>query len=64
MAIVALGFVLLVMALTHWMGPKRKSKIKLYGNRSAYDINRHHVNDVLNNRLPKYIDDWANTNLT
>ncbi|HRH01607.1 MAG TPA: NADH-quinone oxidoreductase subunit A [Bacteroidia bacterium] len=29
MAIVALGFVLLVMALTHWMGPKRKSKIKL-----------------------------------
>ncbi len=29
MAIVALGFVLLVMVLTHWMGPKRKSKIKL-----------------------------------
>jgi NADH-quinone oxidoreductase subunit A len=29
MAIVALGFVLMVMALTHWMGPKRKSKIKL-----------------------------------
>ena len=29
MAIVALGFVLMVMALTHWMGPKHKSKIKL-----------------------------------
>ena len=29
MAIVAMGFVLLVMVLTHWMGPKRKSKIKL-----------------------------------
>lgn len=40
-----------------------KSKDKLYGNRSAYDINRHHVNDVLNNRLPKYIDDWANSGM-
>lgn len=29
MAIVALGFVFMVMALTHWMGPKYKSKIKL-----------------------------------
>ena len=29
MAIVAIGFVLMVMALTHWMGPKHKSKIKL-----------------------------------
>ena len=29
MAMVALGFVLMVMALTHWMGPKHKSKIKL-----------------------------------
>ncbi|MBL0047383.1 MAG: NADH-quinone oxidoreductase subunit A [Bacteroidetes bacterium] len=29
MAIVAIGFVLMVMVLTHWMGPKRKSKIKL-----------------------------------
>ncbi|MEN9449051.1 MAG: hypothetical protein RJA25_2341 [Bacteroidota bacterium] len=29
MFVVALGFVGLVMGLTHWMGPKRKSKIKL-----------------------------------
>ncbi len=29
MAIVAIGFVLMVMVLTHWMGPKHKSKIKL-----------------------------------
>lgn len=29
MAMLALGFVLMVMVLTHWMGPKRKSKIKL-----------------------------------
>ena len=31
-----------------------KSKRKLYGDRSACDINRHHVDDVLNNRLDKY----------
>lgn len=31
-----------------------KSRKKLYGDRSAYDINRHHVNDVLNNRMGKY----------
>ncbi len=29
MAMVALGFVFMVMGLTHWMGPKHKSKIKL-----------------------------------
>ncbi len=29
MFIVALGFVLLVMGVTHWMGPKHKSKVKL-----------------------------------
>jgi NADH-quinone oxidoreductase subunit A len=29
MAMVAIGFVLMVMLLTHWMGPKHKSKIKL-----------------------------------
>jgi hypothetical protein len=29
MFIVALGFVGLVMGVTHWMGPKRKSKVKL-----------------------------------
>jgi hypothetical protein len=31
-----------------------KSNKPLYGNRSACDINRHHVADVLNNRMPKY----------
>jgi NADH-quinone oxidoreductase subunit A len=28
MAIVALGFVVTVMGLTHWLGPKRHSKVK------------------------------------
>jgi NADH-quinone oxidoreductase subunit A len=28
MAVVALGFVVTVMVLTHWLGPKRKTKIK------------------------------------
>jgi len=28
MACVALGFVVMVMALTHWMGPKRHTKVK------------------------------------
>ena len=36
-----------------------KSTKKIYGDRSAYDINRHHVKDVLKNRIPKYIDDWV-----
>lgn len=31
-----------------------KSKAPLYGNRSACDINRHHVHDVLKVRSPKY----------
>lgn len=31
-----------------------KSKVPLYGNRSACDINRHHVTDVLQTRAPKY----------
>lgn len=31
-----------------------KSKIALYGNRSACDINRHHVEDVLHIRANKY----------
>lgn len=31
-----------------------KSKQPLYGTRSACDINRHHVHDVLHNRMPKY----------
>lgn len=31
-----------------------KSKKALYGNRSACDINRYHVYDIFNNRLPKY----------
>ena len=36
----------------------KKSRRKLYGNRSAYDINRHHVKDVLEVRMFKYIDHW------
>lgn len=31
-----------------------KSKAPLYGQRSACDINRHHVTDVLVTRAPKY----------
>jgi hypothetical protein len=31
-----------------------KSKVALYGNRSACDINRHHVSDVIKTRSPKY----------
>lgn len=31
-----------------------KSKVALYGKRSACDINRHHVTDVINKRGPKY----------
>lgn len=31
-----------------------KSRVALYGNRSACDINRHHVTDVLVTRSPKY----------
>lgn len=31
-----------------------KSRAPLYGNRSACDINRHHVHDVLHVQLPKY----------
>lgn len=31
-----------------------KSKKPLYGNRSACDINRYHVKDVFENKLPKY----------
>lgn len=32
-----------------------KSKAALYGQRSACDINRHHVEDVLVTRAPKYV---------
>lgn len=31
-----------------------KSRAPIYGNRSACDINRHHVHDVIHNRAPKY----------
>lgn len=31
-----------------------KSKVAIYGNRSACDINRHHVNDVTRIRADKY----------
>ena len=50
--------------LASWCDPNRwfdnveklclKSKVALYGNRSACDINRHHVEDVLLNRSAKY----------
>lgn len=43
---------------TVWFGNVEKhcmkSKNILYGNRSACDINRHHVTDVMKVRLPKY----------
>ena len=35
-----------------------KSKVALYGNRSACDINRHHVKDVLKVRSAKYQQFW------
>ena len=51
--------------LASWCDPNRwfdnveklclKSKVALYGNRSACDINRHHVRDVLLNRRAKYL---------
>ncbi len=31
----------------------------IYGNRSACDIMKHHVDDVLNNKLEKYLDAWT-----
>ena len=31
----------------------------LYANRSSCDIMKHHVDDVLNNRLGKYIESWT-----
>lgn len=41
-----------------WFGNVEKACLKstkpLYGNRSACDINRHHVEDVLHSRMPKY----------
>lgn len=43
---------------TKWFGNTElfclKSKVALYGNRSACQINRHHVQDVLNIRAKKY----------
>lgn len=35
-----------------------KGNTVLYGNRTATDINRHHVRDVLINNLPKYTKAW------
>jgi len=42
-----------------WFGNVEKVKSrrairKLYGNRTAWDINRHHVKDVIKVRMPKY----------
>lgn len=34
----------------------------IYGNRSACDIMKHHVDDVLNNRLEKYLNAWTEDN--
>lgn len=43
---------------TRWIGNVElfcmKSKTAIYGQRSACDINRHHVKDVLITRAPKY----------
>lgn len=39
----------------HVEGTCTKSRAPLYGGRSACDINRHHVHDVLNVRAPKYL---------
>jgi hypothetical protein len=39
-----------------------KSRRKLYGNRSAYDINRQHARMIMKVRLFKYIDDYYNKN--
>lgn len=54
--------------LTKGCNPKRwyghvenyclKSKTALYGQRSACDINRHHVKDVIIYRSPKYERFW------
>lgn len=38
----------------HVAGTCTKSRVPLYGGRSACDINRHHVSDVLLTRSPKY----------
>lgn len=38
----------------HVEGVCLKSRAPLYGNRSACDINRHHVHDVIHVRSPKY----------
>lgn len=38
----------------HVEGVCLKSRAPLYGNRSACDINRHHVHDVIHVRAPKY----------
>ena len=40
----------------------KRARRKLYGNRTAWDINRHHVKDVLKNRLPKYLDRYKDLN--
>ena len=42
-----------------------KSKRIIYGNRNACDINRHHVRDVILNKLDKYVYLWlVELNLT
>lgn len=47
-----------------WFGHVELTSVKstriLYSNRSAIDINRHHVKDVLTIRLPKYQDGYFN----
>jgi hypothetical protein len=41
-----------------WFGNVERMTVKsmkpIYGNRSPWDINRHHVADVINTRMPKY----------
>lgn len=40
----------------------QKSPRILYGNRSAIDINKHHVDDIFNTRLPKYKNQYFKEN--
>lgn len=42
----------------HVEGTSVKSRAALYAGRSPYQINRHHVRDVLKVRVPKYQEQW------
>jgi len=42
------------------MKSKSTKKWKNYGDRSPWDINRHHVGDVMNRLIPYYVNLWYN----